>query len=330
LGLNKDGLLMIRREAIKLCVGALATSLAGGESRRALSQGVRSPQEFQAARRYIKTVNGRIAYIEQGAGPAAFFLHGWPLNGYHWRGSMARLSQLRRCIAVDFMGLGYTQVAANTDLSPLSQAEMIISVMDALKVDRADLISNDSGTTIAQLLAAYHPERVRSMLITNGDVHTNSPPPMLQPTIQEAREGTLIERLDKQVRDPLIAQTSEGLGVVYTHPTFVTPELVEIYLGPLVASPVRRRQCQAYGVAFEPNPLPAIEHKLKHLRIPARILWGTGDPLFTREWAEWLDKTIPTSQGVRYVEGAKLFFTEEFPEIVMEEARHLWSVGASQ
>jgi haloalkane dehalogenase len=55
-----------------------------------------------------------------------------------------------------------------------------------------------------------------------------------------------------------------------------------------------------------------------------RILWGTGDPLFTQEWAEWLNKTLPNSKGIRYVDGAKLFFTEEFPGLVAEEARRLW------
>ncbi len=225
------------------------------------------------------------------------------------------------------LGLGYTEVPADADLSPVNQCEMIVTVMDALKIDNADLVSNDSATAIAQLLAARHPDRVRSMLITNGDVHTNSPPETLKPTIEEARQGLLIERLEKQLLDPRIGQTSEGLGVVYTNPVFVTPELLEVYLRPLVSSPTKRRQCQDYGVAFEPNPLPAIEQELKNSRIPARILWGTGDELFPREWAQWLDRTLPKSQGVRYVEGAKLFFTEEFPEIVAEEARRLWAAA---
>ena len=267
---------------------------------------------------------GRIAYVERGAGPVAFFLHGWPLNGYHWRGSMGRLSHVRRCIAVDFMGLGYTDVPAQADLSPSSQATMIVAVMDALKVDHADLISNDSGTAVAQLIAVLYADRVRSVLITNGDVHTNSPPELLKPTIEEARRGLLVDRLARQVRDPRIGQTQEGLGVAYTNPLFVTPDLVDVYLRPLVSSATRRAQCQSYGIEFEPSPLPGIEPQLKQSRIPVRMLWGTGDPLFTQEWAEWLDKTLPNSKGVRYVPGAKLFFSEEFPGLVAEEARYLW------
>ena len=155
-------------------------------------------------------------------------------------------------------------------------------------------------------------------------MHTNSPPDLLKPTIEEARQGLLVERLARQVQDPRRAQTQEGLGVAYTNPLFVTPDLVDVYLRPLVSSATRRAQCQSYGIAFEPSPLPAIEPQLKRSPIPVRVLWGTGDPLFTQEWAEWLNRTFPNSKGIRYVEGAKLFFTEEFPALVAEEARRLW------
>ena len=225
---------MKRRRFVKLGIGALAVGVLGKGSSAEPADAEWSVREFHARRRFLHVRGGRIAYVERGAGPTAFFLHGWPLNGYHWRGSMGRLSNLRRCIAVDFMGLGYTKVPAEEDLSPTSQANMIVAVMDALKVDRADLVSNDSGTAVAQLIAVRYPDRVRSMLITNGDVHTNSPPDLLKPTIDEARQGLLVERLARQVRDPKIAQTQEGLGVVYTNPLFVTPDLVDVYLRPLV------------------------------------------------------------------------------------------------
>jgi haloalkane dehalogenase len=39
-----------------------------------------------------------------------------------------------------------------------------------------------------------------------------------------------------------------------------------------------------------------------------------------------LNRLFPNSRGVRRIEGARLFWPEEFPDIVAEEARQLWGV----
>jgi hypothetical protein len=43
------------------------------------------------------------------------------------------------------------------------------------------------------------------------------------------------------------------------------------------------------------------------------------------EWAEWLDRTLPGSRGIRRVESANLFFPEEMPDLIAEEAATLWN-----
>ena len=40
------------------------------------------------------------------------------------------------------------------------------------------------------------------------------------------------------------------------------------------------------------------------------------------------DRSFGNSRGVRRVEGAKLFFPEEFPDLIAEEAQQLWGVSA--
>ncbi|HEX8660819.1 MAG TPA: alpha/beta hydrolase, partial [Brevundimonas sp.] len=60
-----------------------------------------TPDQFHAARQFVDLPGGRVAFVELGSGPAAIFLHGYPLNGFQWRGAMARLSPHRRCVAPD-------------------------------------------------------------------------------------------------------------------------------------------------------------------------------------------------------------------------------------
>ncbi|MGE5802121.1 MAG: alpha/beta fold hydrolase [Gemmatimonadota bacterium] len=125
---------------------------------------------FHAARRFAGTRFGRIAYVERGsATAAALFLHGFPLNSFQWRGALDRLSPYRQCIAPDFLAMGYTEVAEGQGVGPAAQVAMIVELLDTLRIDAVDLVANDSGGAVAQLLVAGHGERVRSLLLTNCD-----------------------------------------------------------------------------------------------------------------------------------------------------------------
>ena len=321
---------MIRREFLGAGTALAATRVCAPLTANARGGSGKewSADEFHRARRFLDTEFGRIAYVERGHGPVAFFLHGWPLNGFQWRGAMARVEGTRRSIAVDLMGLGYSDVPADADLSPGRQADMLAAVMNALGTTAVDIVANDSATAIAQLLAVRYPRRIRSLLLTNGDVHTNSPPDALAPVLDMARRGDLVKAFDRQLVDVRKAtDPADGApwGLAYTNPSFLTAELLEVYLRPLVSGAKRRAQGQGYGIAFEPNPLTAIEQRLRTCPVPVRIVWGTGDPLFPVVWADWLDRTLPNSRGVRRVEGANLFFPEEMPDVIAVEARDLWT-----
>ena len=117
-----------------------------------------------ATRERVKTASGHIHYTEQGAGPVALFIHGVPLNGFHWRHVFAGVQDLRRCVALDLMSLGYTRISPTQDVSFVAQAKMIRQFIDAMGFDKVDLIANDSGGGIAQIFAAHNPERLRTLL----------------------------------------------------------------------------------------------------------------------------------------------------------------------
>lgn len=282
---------------------------------------------FHASRRFVPTRFGQIACVERGSGPAALFLHGFPLNGFQWRGSLERLSRHRRCLAPDFIGLGYTDAPDQQDLSPQAQTDMLAAFLDELSIPAVDLIANDSGGTIAQLFVAQHPARVRTMLLTNCDVHENSPPAQMANSVKAAQAGIYDRKMAHHLEDHEYARSPKGIGgSAYMDPASFTDEAIDYYFAPLVASPLRRTQLNRYLATFVPNPLLAIEPALRRCTTPTRMVWGTADQLFPVKWAEWLDRTLPGSLGVRLVEGGKLFWPEEIPDLIAEEARALWNV----
>ncbi|GAA5080601.1 alpha/beta fold hydrolase [Lysobacter panacisoli] len=325
---------MQRRQFLGLTVGAIAAGMASGRAMSFVGDApaaiattdAQDAAAFLAARRFVRTSFGNIAYVERGQGEAALFLHGFPLNGFQWRGALARLSPYRRCIAPDFLGLGYTEVATGQSLAPDAQVAMLAELLDRLSVERVDLIANDSGGQAAQLFLAKYPQRVRSLLLTNCDSEVECPPPALQPVIALAREGRFVsEWLAPWLADKALARSPQGLGgQTFTHAENPGDLAIDTYLGPLVRNADRTN---AFAIALDRNWLDGIGPALKASRAPTRIVWGTGDTIFSERGAKHLDASFGDSRGVRRVDGARLFFPEEFPDLIAAEARALWGVA---
>jgi pimeloyl-ACP methyl ester carboxylesterase len=327
---------MQRRRFVQGAFGALAANAATACAAQiegvdaAPMGGASRPMDaraFHVARRYADTRFGRIAHLDRGAGPAALFLHGFPLSSFQWRGAIDRLAAHRRCIAPDFLGLGFTEVAPSQSVHADAQVEMLVALLDQLSIASVDVAANDSGGAVAQLLAVRHPDRVRTLLLTNCDTEIDSPPPAVIPVIELARTGRFADEwLAPWVADPALARSAQGLGgLCYADPANPTDDAIECYIAPLVATPARKALTNAYAVALAPNPLAGIEAALRACTIPTRIVWGMADTIFSPDGPHYLNDILPNTRGMRRVDGAKLFFPEERPEIIVEEALALWA-----
>lgn len=319
---------MRRRNFIGLVAGSAALATIGSPAMLAYAgTGSMTAATFHATRKYMPTRFGRIAYVERGTGKAALFLHGFPLNSFQWRGVLDRLSAFRRCIAPDFMALGYTEVAPNQNVSADSQVVMLIALLDKLGISKVDLVANDSGGAVAQLFLVRYPNRVRSMLLTNCDTQIECPPEALKPVIEMAHAGTFADQwLGTWLADKELARSPEGLGgQCFADRSQPTDEAIECYLGPLVSSQRRKDLVHAYAIALERNVLAGVETGLRNSLVPTRVVWGDGDTIFSLKGAHYLEQVLGKSQGVRRLAGSKLFWPEERPDVIIDEARALWA-----
>ena len=225
----------------------------------------------------VQTPSGRISYTDQGSGPVALFVHGVLLNGYLWRHQQADLSDVRRTIAVDLLAHGDTEIAPTQDVSVLANAKMLNEFLDALNIDQADVIGNDSGGGICQIFSALYPQRLRSLTLTNCDTHDNWPPEPFKPFVAMVAAGGLPDTLNAMLSDKSIYRSPSALGPAYERPEAVADDTIETYLRPLVRSPQRTRDVERFVNAFDCRHTVDIEKQLGQVRAPTLIAWATDD-----------------------------------------------------
>lgn len=285
--------------------------------------------ESVVTRKHIQTPSGRISYRERGYGPVALFVHGVLLNSHLWRHQLAELADVRRCIALDLLAHGDTEIAPDQDVSVTANAQMLKEFLDALSVDRVDLIGNDSGGGISQIFAALHPGRIRSLTLTNCDTHDNWPPEAFEPFLTMAANGGLRLTLEAMVADKSVYRAKNALGPAYEHPERLNDQDIEEYLCPFLKTEQRTRDLQRFLGAFDNKHTLVVEDRLKTLQAPTLIVWGTDDTYFDVKWSHWLADNIPGTRRRVEFKDARIFFPEERWREFNKELRDHWQTAGS-
>jgi len=283
--------------------------------------------EFHSTRQFTATPFGRIAHVERGAGLGALFVHGLPLCGFQWRETLDDLAPVRRCIAPDLMGLGYTDIKPGQDISFESQAKMLAAFLDAGDIGQVDLVGNDTGGGVSQIFAALNPDRVRTLTLTNCEVHDLWPNAMLQQFYGALKSGIVGESFKVMATDQAVARAQ--LGAVYEDTAVLTPEVLDSYFRPFAESAERRELVRGFADALRNrDQLMAVAPRLKDFKVPTQVIWGEADTAFdTPASLEWLRANLGGLRRVITVPRAKLFWPEEHPRLLSVLLKEFWAAS---
>ena len=102
--------------------------------------------------------------VEQGAGPAVLFCHGFPDTSATWRQQMQAVAAAGyRAIALDMRGYGLSDAPADANLyTSLQITADLVGVLDALQVPSAVLVGHDWGATHVWQAILKRPDRFRA------------------------------------------------------------------------------------------------------------------------------------------------------------------------
>jgi pimeloyl-ACP methyl ester carboxylesterase len=283
-------------------------------------------------RRTIGLSRGDVAYVDHGdhaaAAPAALFVHGVLVNADIWRNVIWDVADVRRCIAPDLAAHGATPVPDTpaADLSLNGHAGMLDELCERLGLARVDVVANDTGGAVAQVFAARYPERIRTLTLTNCDVHENFPPESFKPFIAMAELGEFGPLVATMAGDLELARSEAGFGMGYAHPEQLSDDLLASYLGPFVAD--QGKGLERFLTSSSAAELIAVEPLLAGLHAPTQVAWGTGDSFFEPSWADRLAAMIPGVERVILVPDAMLFWPDERAADLVPLLRDFWESHA--
>jgi pimeloyl-ACP methyl ester carboxylesterase len=112
--------------------------------------------------------NGTSLYVRIGGkGPAVVLLHGFGDTGDMWAPLAADLVKDHTVIVPDLRGMGLS-AHPDTGYTKKNQATDIAGIMDALKVQKADLVTHDIGNMVGYALAAQYPARISRWVVIDA------------------------------------------------------------------------------------------------------------------------------------------------------------------
>jgi pimeloyl-ACP methyl ester carboxylesterase len=252
----------------------------------------------------------RVHYQEAGDPnvPPMILIHGFAASNLVWSKVFLEFAEAGyRVIAPDLLGYGYSGKPRKLDYTIPRQAEMIVSFLQRLGIDRAVLVGSSYGAAIAATIALDHPSLVEKLVLV-GAVTNNKPTRYL---LMRLFSSPIIG----DVLSPLVVGSRRLLRLrmkrVYDRHSWVLDERrVDARHVPLATRGAHRAIIRTVR-RWDAERVSRDAHLLTQ---PTLLLWGENDREVPLGDGEYLHEEIPNSRLVVFRECGHLP-NEEYPEI---------------
>ena len=241
--------------------------------------------------------------------PVVLCVHGNPTWGYAWASFLRQLSSTYRVVAVDQLGMGYSDRTA-----PRRFADRVLDLDDvivALRLGRKSplvLAAHDWGGAIAMGWAVQDPHQVAGMILCNTGI-----------AVPEGRSAPGIIRVAASpwLLDVVCRGTSLFVeGTVRLSGRRITKIDREAFRAPYRTAPARAAIADFVGdiplQAGHPSEsaIAEVAERLQSIKAPVLLAWGARDPVFDDDFAADLAGRFPNATTHRFAGANHLVMAE--------------------
>ena len=260
-----------------------------------------------------------ISYEECGQGEPLLLIMGLGASSRKWAPHIEAYEKHFHVIAPDNRGAGLSEKPVSYAYTIEDMAKDMIGVLDALGIEKAHVNGISMGGAIAQYMAVYYPERVRSLILTNTFPYCCT---SFRRSIEILREAT-------GQLDPVTA-TRLGQWIIFSQPFQETNEDYML-------------KCE-YEDLNDPAPMPGYAYKaqcnailnfdirdrLKDIKAPTLVAAGDKDLFVPVAVAEEMAALIPGAQLYMAKDGGHVQHWEQLERYNEVTLRFLLSQSGKQ
>ncbi len=226
-------------------------------------------------------INGiSVHYKIEGEGePVFILLHGFGANTFSWREVMGPLSEHGTVIAYDRPAFGLTERpmlwAGDSPYSQESNIQLLSGLMDQLGVNKAVLVGNSAGGTLATAYALAYPERVTALIQVDAAIYQTRPD---SPLINWLLNTPQVDHIGPLIARRLGAGSGEDfIQSAWHDPSKLdaNPEILDGYRKPLMAENWDRALWEHTKAAQAPN----LASQLSQIQAPTLVISGDDDQI---------------------------------------------------